>query len=120
MTKKKAVTLGVFTFLPILYYFVFISFFFLIYTSINNEQNQFTTIFLVIFPIHFAMMINIIILLVIYIKDVFKNINIEESKRTLWALVLFFGNMIAMPIYWYKNIWVPLKAEGRIINNNPV
>jgi hypothetical protein len=111
MTRKKAITLGIFTVIPFFYIIVFVIFFIGIATSINNNRPSTIDMFFIIFPIHFAVMIDTIVLLVIYIKDVFKNQNIEESKRTLWALVLFFGNLIAMPIYWYTNIWKKIKKE---------
>ena len=44
-------------------------------------------------------------LLFIYIKNVFKNERISQDKKALWVVVLFFGNFIAMPIYWYLYIW---------------
>jgi heme/copper-type cytochrome/quinol oxidase subunit 3 len=112
MSKKKALTLGVFTLLPFLYIIFFIVFFLGIFTTMANSQNNsFNSIFFIIFPIHFGIIIEIIVLLIIYIKNVFNNENIEETKRTLWALVLFFGNIIAMPVYWYINIWKPIKKE---------
>jgi hypothetical protein len=77
----------------------------------NGDTNSFNFIFM-IFPIHIFIMIETIVLLVIYLKDVFKNKYIEESKRVLWVLVLFFGNLIAMPIYWYINIWKHIPSEG--------
>jgi len=113
MTKKKAIILGIFTILPILYFFTFMAFWVKMFTSINSGgPERIHSLFYIIFPIHFAIMIEIIVLLVIYIKDVFKNTYLEESKKTLWVIILFFGNAIAMPIYWYINIW------KHIINKN--
>jgi preprotein translocase subunit SecG len=114
MTKKKAVILGVFTVLPFLYIISFITFWVKMFILLQNgEPNSLNHVFLIIFPIHFAIMIEIIVLLVIYIKDVFKNTYIEETKKTLWLLVLFFGNLIAMPIYWYINIWKHIPNEDK-------
>jgi hypothetical protein len=72
---------------------------------INNGDYNSPNLIFKLFPIHIFIMIETIVLFVIYLKDVFNNKYIEESKRVLWVLVLFFGNMIAMPIYWYINIW---------------
>ncbi len=44
-------------------------------------------------------------LLVFYIYNLFKNENVKSDQKVLWALVLFMGNMMAMPIYWYLYIW---------------
>jgi len=61
--------------------------------------------FLLIFPLHFFTMILMVVLLVIYIKNVFRNDRVAQDKKALWAVVLFIGNMIAMPIYYYLYIW---------------
>lgn len=39
-------------------------------------------------------------LLVFYLVDLFRNPNVPAESRTLWAVVLFLGNIVAMPIYW--------------------
>jgi hypothetical protein len=82
-------------------------------TSTSSQPENINPMFFMIFPIHLLIMIDILVLLIIYIKDVFKNENIEESKRTLWAIVLFFGNLFAMPVYWHLNIWKPIKKAAR-------
>jgi hypothetical protein len=112
MNKNKALVLLFFTLLPFLYFAFFLYFWVGTFVKIrNNQPENIGLMFYIIFPIHLGLMIEIIVLLIIYIKDVFKNTNIEESKRALWAIVLFFGNMIAMPIYWYINIWKPIKMN---------
>jgi hypothetical protein len=50
-------------------------------------------------------MFEILILLVIYIRHVFKTDRVPQDKKSLWAVVLLLGSMIAMPIYWYLYIW---------------
>ncbi len=30
---------------------------------------------------------------------------VEGDKRAVWAVVLFLGNLVAMPVYWYTHIW---------------
>jgi uncharacterized membrane protein YozB (DUF420 family) len=112
MNKNKSLILLFFTLLPFLYFVFFLCFFIGTFAKIaNNQPENINSMFFIIFPIHFAIMIEIIVLLIIYIKNVFKNENIEESKRTLWAIVLFFGNLIAMPIYRYINIWKPINRQ---------
>lgn len=58
-----------------------------------------------ILPLHFFTMLVVLALLVFYIVNVFKNDRVEKEKKALWAIVLFMGSMIAMPIYWYLYIW---------------
>ncbi|MDR2942738.1 MAG: hypothetical protein LBV17_09135 [Treponema sp.] len=114
MNKNKSLVLLFFTLLPFLNFVFFLYFFIGTFARItNNQPENINSMFFIIFPIHFLIMIEVLVLLIIYIKNVFKNENIEESKRTLWAIVLFFGNFIAMPIYWYVNIWKPIKMKEK-------
>jgi hypothetical protein len=62
-------------------------------------------IMMIIFPLHFLTMLEIFALLAFYIVHVFKTDRVSQDKKALWAVVLFLGNMIAMPIYWYLYIW---------------
>ena len=63
------------------------------------------TIMMIIFPLYFLTMLEMFALLVIYIVHVFKTDRVPQDKKALWAVVLFLGNMLAMPIYWYLYIW---------------
>ena len=47
----------------------------------------------------------IMALTIYYMVNVFRNDQVDKDKKVLWAVVLFMGNMIAMPIYWYLYIW---------------
>ena len=49
-------------------------------------------------------------LIAIYIYDHFHNDKVDKDKKALWAVVLFFGNIIVMPVYWYLYVW---REEGR-------
>jgi hypothetical protein len=44
-------------------------------------------------------------LVAIYIIHLFKTNAIPQEKKALWAVVLFLGNILAMPVYWYLYIW---------------
>ncbi len=54
-----------------------------------------------LFGLHFATMVLIIALLIVCIRDVFRNDELPNDRRTLWAVVLFLGNVMAIPIYWW-------------------
>lgn len=49
-------------------------------------------------------------LLVFYIAHVFKNRTLAEDRRVLWTIIIFLGNIGAMPFYWYLHVWRPLGA----------
>lgn len=54
-----------------------------------------------LFGLHLATMVVIVVLLVVYIRDAYRNPELPDDRRTFWAVVLFMGNAVAMPIYWW-------------------
>ena len=117
MTRGKAITLAVFTAWPILYMALFMCALFVMIMSDfagGSHAARPSTTMMIIFPLHLLTMLEIFVLLVIYIVHVFKTERIAQDKKALWAVVLFLGNMIAMPIYWYLYIWsAPHTKENR-------
>lgn len=109
MSRGRAITLAVFTAWPLVYVLVFMSTMFVeVGMSIMAGPGHMPgppVIFWIIFPLHFLTMLEIIVLLVIYIRHLFKNDRVPQDKKAPWAVVLFLGNMIAMPVYWYLYIW---------------
>jgi heme/copper-type cytochrome/quinol oxidase subunit 3 len=82
MKKNKALILLFFTLLPFLYVVFFFYYWIETFVKItNNQPDNTNSMFFIIFPIHFGIMIEIIVLLIIYIINVFKNENIGESKK---------------------------------------
>jgi hypothetical protein len=73
--------------------------------SAPAPESGFRTVFPVLILAHFCTMIIMIGLLVFYIVHVFKNPALAGDKRTLWAVVLFFGGIVAMPVYWFLYVW---------------
>jgi type II secretory pathway component PulM len=43
--------------------------------------------------------------------DVFQSNRVSADKKALWAVVLFLGNIFAMPVYWYLYLWRPLSVR---------
>ncbi len=115
MPKTKKIILGIFTIWPLLYTATFLLFVFPKYflPFILTGMNRYVTpanalpdsAFLIIIILHTLTIILSLILLFIYISNIFKNSRIPQEKKFLWTLILFFGNMITMPIYWYLYIW---------------
>ena len=50
-------------------------------------------------------------LLTYYVVDIFNTRKIPSSQKTLWTIILFFGHVIAMPVYWYLYIWSDRTVE---------
>lgn len=108
MSKGKAITLGIFTIWPFLYMIIFMSSIFgmmMLGFAGNTPSSEPPFIMMVILPLHFFTMFEIFVLIVIYIINVFKTERVPQDKKALWAVVLFLGNLISMPIYWYLYIW---------------
>lgn len=108
MSKGQKITLAVFTAWPFLYMIFFMCAIFGMMISDfsgGGHSSGPPTVMLIIFPLHFLTMLEIFALLVIYIMHVFKTDRVPQEQKALWAVVLFLGNMIAMPIYWYLYIW---------------
>lgn len=114
MTKGRAITLGIFSIWPIIYMFLFIGSIFVMMATFfvgNSPSNEPPIIMMVIFPLHFFTMFEIFVLIAIYMFFLFKTDVVPQDKKALWAVVLFLGNIISMPIFWYLYVWKKLK-EG--------
>ncbi len=109
MKKPAKILLGIATLWPFLYIIIFFAFMFsqVLLISLRGEPSHIgpPTFFIVLFSLHFLTMLWIFALLIIYIINVFKNERVDKDKKALWAVVLFLGNMFAMPVYWYLYIW---------------
>lgn len=109
MKKSTKILLASATIWPFLYmiffFVVLFSSFILMPRDGSSEGMAFPSLFMIIFPLHFLTMLLIMGLTVFYMINVFRNDRVEKDKKVLWAVVLFMGNMIAMPIYWYLYLW---------------
>lgn len=65
-----------------------------------------------IFPLHCLTMLLMFALIGVYIFHAYKTDRIEDDKRVLWVVILFLGNMIAFPVYWYLYMWREEPARG--------
>ena len=107
MKKPTKILLGLASLWPFVYmilFFVFILASFFLSAS-GGQQSGPPLLFLIIFPLHLLTMLWIMALTVFYMVNVFRNERVDKDKKVLWAVVLFMGNIIAMPIYWYLYIW---------------
>lgn len=108
MKKPTKILVGLASLWPfvymILFFIFFLSSFFFLSASPGQEFGP-PVGFIVIFLLHLLTMLWIMALTIFYIVNVFRNERVDKDKKALWAVVLFMGNMIAMPIYWYLYIW---------------
>jgi hypothetical protein len=106
MSKTMKLLLGLVTIWPFLYFILFfITIVSLIFFSQRAETAGPPPLIAFIFPLHLLTMLVIMALTVFYIVNVFRNERVVKDQKVLWAVVLFLGNALAMPIYWYLYIW---------------
>jgi hypothetical protein len=107
MKKAGKLLLGLATVWPIIYFFIFLILIFstLLFGFEPGPDGRAPNMIAWILPLHLLTILVILGLTVFYIVDVFRNKRVEKDKKALWAIVIFLGNMIGMPIYWYLYIW---------------
>lgn len=102
MKKSTKVLLGIATIWPVLYMFLFMGVFMVSMFLRGGEPGA---IWAIIIPLHLLTMLGIIGLITFYMVNVFRNDRVSKDMKVLWAVVLFMGSPVAMPIYWYLYIW---------------
>ena len=54
---------------------------------------------------HLGTILEMFALGVFYMYHLYHNDRIENQLKAFWAVIIFLGNMIAMPVYWYLYVW---------------
>jgi hypothetical protein len=117
LTRGKKIALALATAWPPLYMILFLGVFMLTFLNFATMTNgaggpkHIPTPFLVLFPLHALTMLLGIGLLVIYVLHALQNEKLDQNTRVLWAVLIFVGNYIAMPIYFYKYV-LPLQDDA--------
>jgi succinate dehydrogenase/fumarate reductase cytochrome b subunit len=124
MRKPAKILLGIATIAPIVFMILMIVVIFSAFTSISSSarsgrhlnEDVFSSAIGAIFIVQMLAWLLTIGLTIFYIVNVFRNDRVAKDKKALWAVVLFLGNIMAMPVYWYLYIWrepeVPLSGWG--------
>ena len=81
----------------------------------SKEKSGPPFFFAAFFAVHLFTMLWMMGLTIFYIVNVFRNDRVDKDKKALWAIVIFMGNIIAMPIYWYLYIWQEAPAGSQPI-----
>jgi hypothetical protein len=111
MKKTLKILLGIVTIWPFLYMLIFFAFFIYMFMGISRGGNIDEKMFWSIFPVHILTMLISMGLLTYYIVNLYRSNRMNKDTKIIWAIVLFMGNMIAMPVYWYLYIWREPKPE---------
>jgi hypothetical protein len=115
MQKPGKLFLGVVTLWPLAYMILFFVFIFstILFGGPGGSPGAFPPSFVIIFGLHLLTMLVIMGLTIFYMVDVFRNDRVDKDKKVLWAIVIFMGNLIAMPIYWYLYFWKEPALTGK-------
>jgi hypothetical protein len=93
------------TFYP-LFYIPFLLLFIVLFSLTIKSPTLGFALFIPILILHLFAMADIIFLIIYYLGDITKNPKVPDNQRFIWGLAIFFGNIIAFPIYWNKYIKV--------------
>lgn len=104
MGKTEAMLLGLVTAIPLAYMLFFFLVILLLASGAGTPSDRSFTF---IFVLHVLAIVLIWMLIAFYIWHLFRTDLVSSDKKALWAVVLFLGNMIAMPVFWYIYIWKP-------------
>jgi hypothetical protein len=118
MQKSTKVLLGIASLWPIIYMFLFFVFVFsmaLGFRGGGDTEPGIQPMMALVFGLHLLTMLIIMALTVFYIVDVFRNERVDKDKKALWAIVIFMGNAIAMPIYWYLYFWKEPSTANQVL-----
>ena len=108
MKKSTKILLGLATLWPFIYMILFVAFVFsmILWAPSSEGQNSGVPLSFAVFMVfHVLTMLWMVGLTIIYMVDVFRNERVEKDYKVLWAVVIFMGNLFAMPIYWYLYLW---------------
>ena len=113
-SKPAKIILGVATISPVLLWALFLCGFFALFFGTfvtvaqqppSEEPPGIFFLFPVLFAVQMIGMVWVIALMILYIVDVFRTERLPQDQRVLWLIVIFFGSILAMPVYWYLYVW---------------
>ncbi len=111
MKKPAKIALAIASIWPFIWMIIFISFvagsmFWLSSYEKSGSRGQGMPIpFILLFAGHFFTILFMFALSAFYIVYLFRTDRVPQDKKALWAVVLFFANVFAFPVFWYLYIW---------------
>jgi hypothetical protein len=110
LSKPLKLLIGVLTVWPCLYLVLFLAVFAFMFLSFGRAGRgpspaEIQQGFAVLFILHFATMVLVLGLMAFYIVHLFQARSVPQDRKVLWAVILFLGNVFAMPVYWYMHVW---------------
>lgn len=57
------------------------------------------------YAIHEYVTYTLVVMILVYQFIIVKNKNMKNDQKILFSLLLYFGNAVVMPYYWFRFIW---------------
>ncbi|MCB8980930.1 MAG: hypothetical protein H6657_26285 [Ardenticatenaceae bacterium] len=61
-----------------------------------------------------GLLIWFVALLIFYLVYLYKTEHVPAKERPFWAAALILGNIVAMPIFWYRYMWQTIEPSQTI------
>ncbi|MEA2488948.1 MAG: hypothetical protein QOH21_740 [Acidobacteriota bacterium] len=113
-SRGAAVAIGILSIWPIIYMCLFMAFVAMTFLSAaggGSSASPFPALFRYVMVLHLLTMLMMFALTALYVVHAFRTDLIPNDKKVLWVVVLFLGNLVAFPIYWYLFLWQPLRVD---------
>ncbi|HEX8407951.1 MAG TPA: hypothetical protein VF883_03745 [Thermoanaerobaculia bacterium] len=98
------------TVLPLIYMVMFFASFALTVSG-GSRSNVIFDNFGILMAVHLGVMLLMFALITFYIVFLFKTDRVKTEMKAVWAVAIFMGSIVAMPIFWYLYIWP--SGDGR-------
>jgi len=109
MNRALALTWGALTLAPFLFLMYMVGFHTPPQLTGPEEARAYS---MLMFRLGGAVVIGGWFLVASYIIYACKSRHVPSGKKALWVAVLFFGNLFAMPVFWFLYVWRPLQVPA--------
>lgn len=109
-SRPATILIGIASIWPIVYMCFFMGFMAYSFSTMEQPGQKtggfgFPALFKYVFVLHLLTMLLMFVLMAVYIIHAFRTDLISSDKKILWVIILFFGGILACPIYWYLYMW---------------
>jgi hypothetical protein len=93
--RVSKIVLLIFGLFPFIYAILF-------FTIVGSGEKTTSLVFSILF---FLAFISIPFTFIFYVVDVLIHKSVPKDQKYLWIALLFFGNILVFPVYWYSFVW---------------
>jgi len=111
MNKPLALFWGVLTLSPFIFMFYFMSVFMADMPMTPGDFAENKATFDRFFRMGMVFNGSVFLLVASYIVYLFRTEHVPKGKKALWAVALFMGHVISMPIFWFIYVWSPIQKR---------